>query len=153
MERIITRINLLWGAVVTLLSAAFGQFWYLFAAFLLLNITDYITGIIKSKMNNTENSRKGLKGIIKKIGYWIAVAIAFFMSICFSRVGDIIGIDLGFTVLFGWFTLATFLINECRSILENLVELGVNVPSFLINGLEVASNLINSKTGDDNDSE
>ena len=151
MDKIITKINLLYGAVVTLLSAVFGQFWYLFAAFLLLNITDYITGIIKSKMNNTESSHKGLKGIIKKLGYWIAIAIAFFMSICFSSMGDVIGIDLGFTVLFGWFTLATFLINESRSILENLIELEVNVPGFLINGLEVASKLVNSKSGDDNE--
>lgn len=48
----------------------------------------------------------------------------------------------------GWFTLATFIINEIRSILENLVILGVDVPSFLINGLEVASSVTSQKTYD-----
>jgi phage-related holin len=61
-------------------------------------------------------------------------------------MGAEIGINLGFTVLFGWFTLATFIINEIRSILENLVKIGVYVPCFLIKGLEVASELIEHKT-------
>ena len=59
----------------------------------------------------------------------------------------IVGIDLGITIYFGWFTLAVFIINEIRSILENLTLLGVNVPSFLTKGLEVASKKIN-ESGD-----
>ena len=42
----------------------------------------------------------------------------------------------------GWLTLATFIINEIRSILENLVLIGVVVPKFLIHGLEVAAKKI-----------
>lgn len=146
MEKIIAKINLLWGAVVTLLSAAFGQYWYLFLAFFILNVVDYTTGILKARMLHTESSYKGLKGIIKKVGYWIVIALAFFISICFTNMGSIIGIDLGFTVFLGWFTLATFIINEIRSILENLVKMDVVVPEFLIKGLEVASELIEHKT-------
>ena len=48
--------------------------------------------------------------------------------------------------LFGWFTLATYLINEIRSILENLVEMNVNVPQFLIAGLDITQKLLDSKT-------
>lgn len=58
-------------------------------------------------------------------------------------------IDLGFVVLFGYFTLATYLINEIRSILENCVEMGVNVPNFLIYGLEVASKKVDNLTKTD----
>lgn len=43
----------------------------------------------------------------------------------------------------GWFTLASLIINELRSILENFVEAGDNVPSVLTKGLEVAENAIN----------
>ena len=55
-------------------------------------------------------------------------------------MGELINADLGFTVVLGWMTLATFIINEMRSVLENLVIMNVEVPMWLIKGLEVASN-------------
>ena len=48
--------------------------------------------------------------------------------------------------MLGWFTLATYMVNEVRSILENLVRMHVNVPQFLIAGLDVTQKLIDSKT-------
>ena len=143
MEKILEKINLLWAAAVTLLTAAFGTYWFLFAAFIALNAVDYITGIIKSRYTRTENSNKGLKGIFKKVGYWVVIAIAFFLSYGFETLGTIIGVNLGFTVLIGWFTLGTFIVNEIRSILENLVLIGVEVPAWLVKGLEVANEKIN----------
>ena len=141
MDKIVNKMNLLWGGCTVLLSSVFGDHWYLFGAFLLLNIADYITGILKAKCFGVENSCEGLKGIIKKLGYWICIAIAFFVSVGFYEVGTVIGVDLAFTQLFGWFTLATFIINEIRSILENLVVMGVEVPEFLTKGLEIAKKI------------
>jgi toxin secretion/phage lysis holin len=150
MDKIIQKINLLWGGCVTLLSGVLGDHWYLFCAFLVLNVVDYITGILKAKYFGVENSCEGLKGIIKKLGYWVCISIGFFLSVGLTEVGTIIGVDLGFTQLFGWFTLATFIINEIRSILENLVVMEVEIPSFLTKGLEVASEKL--KGDDDNGS-
>ena len=50
--------------------------------------------------------------------------------------------------LIGWFTLAgpRWVFNEVRSIIENLVELGYNVPTVLIKGLAVTEKLINQAT-------
>ncbi len=141
MEKIINKINTLWGGTVAALSALFGSFWYLFAAFLLLNAVDYITGIIKARIYHKENSAKGLRGIIKKVGYWVVIALAFFISFSFENMGNLIGVNLGFMKIMGWFTLATFIMNEIRSILENLVVLGVDIPKFLTEGLEVAVKL------------
>ncbi|MCI5517007.1 MAG: phage holin family protein [Roseburia sp.] len=42
--------------------------------------------------------------------------------------------------------MATYLVNEIRSILENLVEMNVNVPQFLIAGLEITQKLIDNQT-------
>ena len=72
--------------------------------------------------------------------------VAFFMSHCFVEMGKIIVIDLSFMMMLGWFTLATYMVNEVRSILENLVRMHVNVPQFLIAGLDVTQKLIDSKT-------
>ena len=140
MEKILNKINLTAGAVITLMSAVFGAYWYLFAAFLALNIVDYITGILKARYINTENSNRGWRGIVKKTGYWVVIAIAFFIAQFFDEMGELINADLGFTVVLGWMTLATFIINEMRSVLENLVIMNVEVPMWLIKGLEVASN-------------
>ena len=148
MEKIVDRINLIWGAAVALFSYLLGEHWYLFVAFLVLNVIDYITGIVKARMLHTENSNKGMKGIVKKVGYWVVIGIAFFVSVAFGEMGNVIGFDLTFTQLFGWFTLATFLINEIRSIFENLVLMGVYVPDFLIKGLEVAQKAVEGEKDD-----
>lgn len=140
------RINMLYGAIAAIGVAIFGKYWFLFAGFLMLNAVDYVTGYCKAKFyKKNESSAVGAKGIFKKVSYWIVIGLAFFISNCFMYMGDIIGINLGFVILFGWFTLATYLVNEIRSILENLVEMNVNVPQFLITGLEITQKLIDSK--------
>ena len=69
--------NVAVGAAVAILSAVFGVYWYLFAGYLLLNVIDWITGWRRANKQHKESSMVGLKGIIKKTGYWIIVLIAF----------------------------------------------------------------------------
>lgn len=142
-EVIIDGYNAVVGAVVAVLSYILGEHWILFAAFLLLNVADWITGWMKSRMTGKENSVKGWKGVLKKLGYWIIIMVAFGASAVFIEIGLAIGIDLGITTLLGWFVLASLIINEIRSILENFVEAGYNVPTILIKGLEVADKVVN----------
>ncbi len=137
--------NAITGAVIAFLTFIFGEHWLLFAMFLFFNIIDWITGWMKSKINNKENSVKGWQGVLKKIGYWLMIMVAFALSVIFIELGNTLGIDLGITTLLGWFVLASLMINEARSIIENLVEAGYNVPAILINGLEVADKLINKE--------
>ncbi|MFQ6793797.1 MAG: phage holin family protein [Thomasclavelia sp.] len=138
--------NAVVGGIVACLTLIFGEHWILFAGFLLFNVIDFITGIMKSRLTGKENSTKGWQGVLKKLGYWIMILVAFAMSTLFIEVGKVINIDLGVTTLLGWFVLASLAINEIRSILENLVEAGFNVPNVLINGLEVANKIINKDT-------
>ena len=147
MNKILDTYNLVVGGIVTLLAAIFGKYWYLFAIFLLLNLFDYITGYMKARKLKKESSSVGLAGIIKKLGYWIVIATAFLTAFALTALGkDILKIDLSFLALIGWFTLACLLINEVRSILENLVEYGLNVPYVFIKGLAVTERLLNEKT-------
>lgn len=115
----------------------------LFALFLGLNVADWLTGWMKSRIAHKESSSAGWKGVLKKLGYWIMIVVAFGASTAFIEIGDTIGIDLGITTLLGWFVLASLLVNEIRSILENFVEMGYKVPKILVNGLEVADKKIN----------
>lgn len=131
------------GAAVAILTAVFGVYWYLFAGYLILNILDWLTGWYKARKLGKESSAVGLKGAVKKVGYWIILLVAFLIPSLFTHLGeDILGINLDFLMLFGWFTLASLLVNEVRSVLENLVECGYQVPQFLISGLAVTEKLL-----------
>ncbi|MCI6732470.1 MAG: phage holin family protein [Lachnospiraceae bacterium] len=145
-NKVIDLYNVCVGAVVSLLSALFGAYWYLFASYLLTNVFDWLTGWYKSRKLQKESSKVGLKGIIKKLGYWVIIAVAFLVSGVFVQMGnDLLHIDLSFLTLIGWFTLACLLVNEVRSILENLIECGYNVPAILVKGLAVTEKLLNEK--------
>ena len=87
---------------------------------------------------------------MKKVWYWVVIAIAFYIGFSFEQMGQTIGVRLGFMKFVGWFVLANYLVNEIRSILENLVDMDVNVPPILIKGLKVASEKIDAaaKMGD-----
>lgn len=135
--------NAILGGIVAVLTFVFGEHWYLFAIFLLFNVIDWITGWMKSRMNGTENSVAGWKGVLKKIGYWLMIVVAFAMAAVFIEIGNVISVDLGITSLLGWFVLASLMVNEVRSIVENFVEAGFNVPMILQEGLEVADRVIN----------
>lgn len=54
--------------------------------------------------------------------------------------------NLEFIMLFGWFTLACLIINESRSIIENLIEIGIEVPVILTKGLDIYYNILEKKT-------
>lgn len=144
--KFLDRCNAVYGMIITVLTAVFGVYWYVFAAYLACNVMDYATGWWKARKLGKESSKVGLNGILKKVGYWIIIMVAFLIPEVFVHLGnDLLGIDLAFLMLLGWFTLATLLINEIRSILENLVECGCNVPVFLIEGLAVTEKLLEAK--------
>ena len=137
--------NAVTGAVIAFLTLIFGEHWALFALFLLFNIIDWLTGWMKSYIARKENSVRGWKGVLKKLGYWMMILVAFSASYVFIDIGNTLGIDLGITTLLGWFVLASLIVNEIRSIVENFVEAGFNVPEVLTKGLEVANKVINNE--------
>lgn len=135
--------NAIVGSIVAVLSFVFGEHWILFAIFLLFNIADWLTGWMKSRIAGKENSMKGWQGVLKKLGYWLMILVAFAASAVFIEIGNTLGMDLGITTLLGYFVLASLLVNELRSILENFVEAGYDVPKVLTTGLQVADEKLN----------
>ena len=140
--KIFNKISYIYSVIITIGTSIFGGERLLFLGYLILNILDYITGTIKSRINRVENSNKGIVGIIKKICYWILICIAFLISFLISQIGIKININLNFIMLFGWFTLVCLIINETRSIIENLLEIGIKVPGFLIIVLDIYEKII-----------
>ena len=119
---------------------------YLFGIYLLLNVLDWLTGWYKARVKKEASSKAGLNGIIKKVGYWIILLIAFLIPYMFQRLGkDLLDMDLGYLSALGWFTLANLLINEIRSILENLIACGYQGPEILKRGLEITEKMLDEK--------
>lgn len=149
--KVIDTYNAMVGAAVAVLSYILGEHWILFALFLGLNVVDWLTGWMKSRINNKENSKAGIKGALKKLGYWLMIMVAFGTSAAFVEIGNTIGVNLGVTTLLGWFVLASLLVNEIRSVCENFTEMGIKVPRILTEGLEVANKVVNQEEGDTDD--
>lgn len=143
--KLLNAYNCITGGLILIFSAILGEFWYLFAIFLLFNIIDWLTGWYKARKLKEESSAVGLKGLVKKIGYWVMLLVAFTVPVGFIPLGRLIQEDLSFLTVLGWFALASLMINEVRSILENLVEVGYHVPEVLIKGLAVTEDLVHSK--------
>ena len=56
------KYNVLTGMIVAFLTAVFGVYWYVFAAFLLLNVIDWITGWYNARKRKEESSAVGAAG-------------------------------------------------------------------------------------------
>lgn len=157
MSHVFQKVNIIGGVVMTALAATLGQYWFLFAGLLISNIVDWISGWMRSSLKGESCSRVGAIGAMKKVWYWVVIGTAFFIGFSFRQMGQAIGVSLEFMDLVGWFVLANYLVNEIRSILENLVEMGVPVPSYLVRGLKVAADKIETaaqiNTGEDKEEE
>lgn len=112
---------------------------------LLTNVIDWITGTLKARVLKKENSDVGRKGIVKKIGCWIIVLISFILSIAFQIMGDIAEINVGVSSYVSVFVLVTLIVNEIRSVMENLIECGIKVPEVLVKGLELFNKKVNEE--------
>ena len=108
-QTITDNYNAFVGTVIAVISVIFGEHWYLCALFLALNIADWVTGWMKSRIMKKENSVKGWQGVLKKIGYWIMITFAFMVAAGLIEIGEIIGVDLQITTLLGWFVLASLI--------------------------------------------
>ena len=142
--KIFNKVTTTISIISSTLTSIFGIEWVLFIGYLILNLVDYLTGTIKARIKKVENYNKGLLGILKKVCYWVLIGISFLISYLLMQLGSKLNINLEFIILFGWFTLACLIINESRSIIENLIEIGIDVPIFLKKGLETYENIINS---------
>lgn len=110
----------------------------LFLFYLFSKGTDFGTGLLKTFKNKNKNN--GYKSRIMRDGIvrWIAefIALVFVMGL------DIL---LGLNFIISYATLGLFIYKEAGSILENLVECGVNLPPIIRNKLEIFNTLNKDK--------
>lgn len=94
-------------------------------------IIDYLSGMTQAYVSHTLNSRIGVVGILKKVGYLATVAVAVIADYIISEALMLLGTDIKLSYYIGLVVTIWFIINELISILENLAEIGTPIPKFL----------------------
>lgn len=126
--------------IKTIFTAFFSTFagWLgiLFIPMLILvacNLIDYATGLAAGpKRGQTINSYKSFRGIVKKVCMWVLVALGAMIDQLILYAGKTIGISLPFTFLVACIVAIWLICNEIISILENMVDIGVKLPPFMM---------------------
>lgn len=119
------------------LSAKLGILWPVLLMLLVVMVVDYSTGMLAAKKENDIQSKKVMWGIVKKVLYGVAVAVAMVVDWTIFTVASTMDIAIPLTTFFGFLVAIWLIINELISILENLTRMEVPLPGFL---LKVVSN-------------
>ena len=99
-------------------------------------VLDYVTGMADAWAARELSSKTGLLGIVKKLCYLVAVAVAVVVDWVIQSVAAKAGLDMGNFYAFGLLVTVWLILNELISILENLSTLGVPLPEFLMKIIE-----------------
>ena len=138
------------AAFIAAFSAIFGWLGILAVPVLILaglNVTDYITGIVASKRRNEQvTSDKGLWGIVKKVGMWILVVIGWAMDVLINYAGQYVGLTIKLPFVVATIVAVWLICNEIISILENLLDIGVAIPPFLLPLARMIKGQVEDKT-------
>lgn len=98
------------------------------------NLIDYATGLAAAKYRSDKkiSSYKSIRGIIKKVCMWLLVFIGAFMDVLIQYAVDTAGIPLVVPFIVATVVAIWLVVNEIISILENMIDIGVTLPPFLM---------------------
>ena len=114
-------------------------------------IIDYVTGMLSAWLNAELSSKKGIKGIVKKVSYLALVAVAMIVDWLIFQGLQQINVDLHYSVFFAVLVTVWLIINELISVLENLSRMGVPIPNFLKKLIDRLKNTVDEKGDNKND--
>lgn len=97
------------------------------------NVIDYITGLAAARYRDQPvSSYKGIKGITKKVCMWLLVVVGAIIDELLMYAVSVINITLPFTFFVACIVAIWLVCNEVISILENISDIGVTLPPFLL---------------------
>jgi len=140
------RIKAIFISILTALSAWFGILAVPMLLLVIINIVDYITGIMAAKYRGQEiSSYKGFRGIAKKICMWLLVGVGAIIDMLILYATQQAGIDLHFSFVVAILVAIWLICNEIISVLENISDIGVALPPFLIKIVENIKSQVEEK--------
>lgn len=120
--------------VAAFLSALLGTLYIPVLLMILCNIIDYATGLMaaKNRPDGGISSYRSIKGIKKKVSMWLLVVVGAVMDQLLLYASQTIGIKIPVTFLIACVVAIWIICNEIISILENMIDIGIQIPSFLL---------------------
>lgn len=121
----------------TFLTFIFGDWDVALQCLVIAVALDYISGVIKAFVNKELSSKIGLKGLLKKVGVFVIVALAVLIDKITGESGAVRTLVIYY-----------FVANEGLSIVENLGEAGLPIPDVIKKALKSLKNEAKGKKHD-----
>ena len=126
--------NTLAGVIAVALGALLSYCLQLFipiVALAFVVIIDYVTGMTKAWVKGELSSKVGMKGIVKKLSYFVIVAVAGSVDLLIAYGMKSVGVDYKLPFMLAVVVVIWLIINELISILENVEQIGGPKVPFL----------------------
>ena len=121
----------------TFLTFIFGDWDVALQCLVIAVALDYISGVIKAFVNKELSSKIGVKGLLKKVGVFVIVALAVLIDKITGESGAVRTLVIYY-----------FVANEGLSIVENLSEAGLPIPDVIKKALKSLKNEAKGKKND-----
>lgn len=134
------------GSILVSLICAFNRFTPVIIWVVSFSALDLATGLIKAKIKHEISSKRALDGLWKKVALLTALFLGIFLDAALPSLA--MGSEyaaLADGVIFSSFIGFYIVIGEAISVVENLYECSVPLPSFLIKFLKVCKDKIDSE--------
>lgn len=147
-------IKAIFTAVFAFLSALLGVLAVPVILLVACNLIDYTTGLMASKYRAEDiNSYKSIRGIFKKVSMWLMVVVGAIIDEMLLYASTSIGWKSPVTFLVACVVAMWLICNEIISILENIQDMGVNIPAFMQPLVKHIRSQVEDQVKVDNDSE
>ena len=125
------------AGIGTFLTFIFGDWDVALQCLVIAIAIDYISGIIKAFINKDLSSKIGLKGLLKKVGVLLIVALATLIDRITGESGAVRTLVIYY-----------FVANEGLSVVENLGEAGLPIPDVIKKALKSLKSQSKEKKND-----
>ncbi len=126
-------IKLIVTGLFALVTARLGALAAPLYILVLLNMMDYVTGFVAAPYRGEKRSSAvGFRGIAKKVCMWLLVALGGVLDWLMAYAMEAVGMEVPFHFLVAALVAIWLICNEIISILENIGDIGVELPPFLM---------------------
>ncbi len=155
MDKYVFKIQTMISMIGAWISAKFGILGPILIVLGIMMLLDYVSGMLASKQESIRHpndksygwsSKKGVQGIIKKMGYLLVIAVAIVLDYIILYVASAMDIHVQTKAFFALMVAVWYVLNELLSIIENVGRMGASVPDWLRKYIAVLKETINKKT-------
>ena len=125
-------------AVLAVISSVLGVLYIPVLLMVACNVIDYITGLMAVGSRDEKlSSYKGMRGITKKVCMWLLVVVGAIIDGLVKHACNVAGISVHIDFFVACVVCIWIICNELLSILENISDIGVPLPPFLMPIIEM----------------